>query len=326
MSRAPTIHQIEEAHARIRPYIRRTPTIPFAPLRENLPYTIWLKCENVQVTGSFKTRGAVNRVLALTDDELSRGIITASGGNHGLGVTYAARLRGITPTVFVPVKADESRRERLRRWGAKVVVQGRDWDDAYTAAVAMSRETGATNIHPFDDPWVIAGQGTAMVELLEDCPEPLDAVIGGIGGGGLMSGIALCSKARSPKTLVIGVEPTGAASMTASLQAGKLVELASVKSIADTLSPRSVGPLTLEIASKFMDRIALVDDSEMMSAINKLWDECNLLVEPSAAAPLAALLTGKAALPAGSRVGLIVSGGNINAEPAIDSYRRLTSA
>src|SRR4051812_47934908 len=123
-----TLQQIVEAHSRILPYIRRTPTIRFAPLREELPYQIWLKCENLQVTGSFKTRGAVNRVLALTSEEVGRGIITASGGNHGLGVAYAARLRGVTPTVYVPDKADESRRERLRRWGAQVIAEGDDWD------------------------------------------------------------------------------------------------------------------------------------------------------------------------------------------------------
>ena len=315
-----TLQQVVEAHSRIKPYIRRTPTVRFAPLREDLPYKIWLKCENLQVTGSFKTRGAVNRVLALTAEEVGRGIITASGGNHGLGVTYAARLRGATPTVYVPQKADESRRERLRRWGAHVVAEGRDWDDAYAAALKKSEETGAAIVHPFDDPWIIAGQGTAMAEFLEDCTEPLDAVIAGIGGGGLISGIAVCSKAQSPKTAVIGVEPSGAASMTASIQAGKLVELPAVKSIADTLSARKVGPLTLEICMRFVDRIVLVEDVDMVNAINKLWEEHNLLVEPSGAAPLAALLSGKTGLPPGSRVGLIVSGGNIDAHSAIDRY------
>ena len=315
-----TLQQVEEARSRITPYIRRTPTVRFRPLREDLPYSIWLKCENLQVTGSFKTRGAVNRVLALTDDEVRRGIITASGGNHGLGVTYAAGLRGVTPTVYVPLRADESRRVRLRRWGAHVVAEGKDWDDAYAAASARGNETGATLIHPFDDPWVIAGQATAMAELLEDCPEPLDVVIAGIGGGGLISGIAVCAKARSPKILVVGVEPSGAASMTASIQAGKLVELPSINTIADTLSARKVGPLTLEICNKLVDRIALVEDANLVSAISRLWVEYNLLVEPSAAAPLAALIEGRTDIPAGSRVGLIVSGGNIDAQPSIDRY------
>ena len=143
-----TLQQIEEARSKITPYVRRTPTIRLRPLRDELPYTIWLKCENLQVTGSFKARGAVNRVLALTPEEISRGIITASGGNHGLGVAYAARLRGITPTVYVPQKADESRRERLRRWGAHVIAEGRDWDDAFSAALEESRRTGGSPTRP----------------------------------------------------------------------------------------------------------------------------------------------------------------------------------
>ena len=316
-----TLPEVEDAHSRIKPHIRRTPTVLFAPLREPLPYRIWLKCENLQVTGSFKARGAVNRIASLAAEEVSRGIITASGGNHGLGVAYAARLRGVVPTVYVPERADESRRERLRRWGAQVIAEGRDWDDAYEAAAAESKRTGATLIHPFDDPWVIAGQGTAMSEFLDDCPERLDAVIAGIGGGGLISGIAVCSKARSPRIAVIGAEPAGAASMTASIQAGKLVELPQVTSIADTLSPRRVGPLTLDICRRMVDRVVVIDDIDMINAMRALWEEFNLLVEPSAAAGLAALTTGKAGLPSGSCVGLVVSGGNIDARPALDRFR-----
>jgi threonine dehydratase len=315
-----TLRQVEEAHSRIRPFIRRTPTIPFAPLREELPYKIWLKCENLQVTGSFKTRGAVNRILMLSDEEVRRGIITASGGNHGLGVAYAATLRGVVPTVYVPVKANESRRDRLRRWGAQVIVEGKDWDDAYAAACERSRQTGATMVHPFEDPWIIAGQGTAMAELIEDCPETLDAVIAGIGGGGLISGLAVYAKNKQPAMAVFGVEPTGAASMTASIRANAVVELPEVRSIADTLSPRSVGPLTLAICLQYVNDIALVEDKDMILALNKLWSESNLLVEPSAAAPLAALIERRTNIPEGSRVGLIVSGGNIDAQPAIARY------
>ena len=141
-----------------------------------------MKCENLQVTGSFKTRGAVNRVLALSDDEVQRGIITASGGNHGLGVTYAAGLRGVTPTVYVPLRADESRRVRLRRWGAHVVAEGKDWDDAYAAASARGNETGATLIHPFDDPWVIAGQGTIGTAVRDPSGPVISGAPGASGG------------------------------------------------------------------------------------------------------------------------------------------------
>lgn len=315
-----TWQDIEIAHSRIIDHIRRTPTVAFAPLRDLLPYEVLLKLENLQVTGSFKPRGALNKILSLKAEMLSRGIITASGGNHGLGVAYAAWLLGVSATVYVPEKAHQARRDRLARWDAAVIVHGRDWDDAYAAAVIDAEQTGRCLVHPFNDPLVIAGQGTVGAELLADSGGRLDAVIVPIGGGGLISGVATYVKERSPQTVVIGVEPTGAASMTASVQAQHVVELPEVRSIADTLSPRRVGEWTLEATRRYVDRIVLLDDNALCRALRVLWNEFNLLVEPSGAATLAVLLEDKADLPHGARVGVIVSGGNIDAGPALAQF------
>lgn len=314
-----TLRDIQIASSRISDRIRRTPTVSFAPLRNPLPYEVLLKLENLQVTGSFKPRGALNKILSLEPEILNCGIITASGGNHGLGVAYAAWLLGVPATVYVPERANQARRDRLARWGATVIVHGRDWDDAYAAAVIDAEQTGRCLVHPFNDPSVIAGQGTVGIELLADSG-PLDAVIVPIGGGGLISGMAMYVKEQSPHTVVIGVEPTGAASMTASLQAQHIVELPEIRSIADTLSPRRVGELTLEAARRYVDRVVLVDDDALVRAMRVLWNEFNLLVEPSGAAALAVLLEDKVDLPHGARVGIVVSGGNIDTGPALAQF------
>jgi threonine dehydratase len=316
-----TLEDIATAHLHIRDLVRRTPTVRFSPLRESLSYEVWLKLENQQVTGSFKPRGALNCVRSLDPETLRRGLLTASGGNHGLGVAYAAKLAAVPVTVYVPEKANQARRNRLSRWGAEVIVHGRDWDDAYAAAAEDSRQTGRYLIHPFNDPCVMAGQGTVGLELLSDCGTSLDAVVVAIGGGGLISGIAAAVKESSPNTSVVGVEPRGAASMTAALEAGRVVELKEVRSIADTLSPRRVGDLTLETARRYVDQIVLIDDAAMCRAMQLLWNEFNLLVEPSGAAALAVLLEDTSRITPGSRVGVVVSGGNIDAGPVLDQFR-----
>ncbi|MBI4472022.1 MAG: threonine/serine dehydratase [Acidobacteria bacterium] len=311
---------MKNARERIRGRVRHTPTVPFTPLRDRLPCGVWLKLENLQVTGSFKPRGAVNHALSIPPEELKLGLLTASGGNHGLGVAYAGSLLSVPVTVYVPEKANQARRDRLARWGAEVIVEGRDWDDSYAAAVRDHERTKRPLIHPFNDPFVIAGQGTVGVELVEDGGVAFDAVVIAIGGGGLIAGVSLAIKSMSPKTRVIGVEPTGAASMLASVKANRLVELPEIRTIADTLSARRVGELTLELTQRYVDEIVLVDDAAMVRATKFLWNEFNLLVEPSAAASLAALLEEKLKIAAGSRVGIVVCGGNINAAPALDQF------
>ena len=315
------IDDIQRAAERVHGLVRRTPTVRLAPLRVARPFEIYAKLESMQVTGSFKPRGAINKILALQRREVERGIVTASGGNHGLGVAYAARHLGVPATVFVPERASAARRDRLARWGAEVVVHGKDWDDSYCASLEFAERKGLPAVHAFNDPHIIAGQGTVGLELLADAGTDLDAVIVPIGGGGLIAGVATCIKQSRPGVRVVGVEPVGSATMTASLEAGRVVELEKVDSIADTLSPRRTGELNLEAARRFVDDVVLVTDDQMLDAMRVLWDELNLLVEPSGAASLAALLTGRAGIEAGARLGIVVSGANLDAGPAIAQFQ-----
>jgi threonine dehydratase len=314
------LDDIERAAGRVRGLVRRTPTVRVAPLRVERPYDVYAKLECLQVTGSFKPRGALNKLLSLDRREVGRGVVTASGGNHGLGVAYAARHLGVPATVFVPERASAARRARLADWGAEVVVHGRDWDDSYAAARDLAERGGLPLVHAFDDPAIAAGQGTVGVELLADAGAELDAVIVPVGGGGLLTGVATAVKAARPGARVVGVEPEGAAGLTASLAAGRVVELASVDTIADTLAPRRAGELALEAARRHVDDVVLVSDDELRRAMRAWWDELNLLVEPAGAASLAALLSGRAGVEPGARVGLVVSGANLGVEPAIGQF------
>jgi threonine dehydratase len=315
------IDDIQRAAERIHGLVRRTPTVRLAPLRVARPFEIYAKLESLQVTGSFKPRGAVNKILALERQEVERGIVTASGGNHGLGVAYAARHLGVPATVFVPERASAARRDRLARWGAEVVVHGKDWDDSYRASLEFAERKGLPAVHAFNDPHIIAGQGTVGLELLADAGMDLDAVIVPVGGGGLIAGVATSVKQSRPGVRVVGVEPVGSPTLSASLEAGRVVELEKVDSIADTLSPRRTGELNLEAARRFVDDVVLVTDDQMLDAMRVLWDELNLLVEPSGAASLAALLTGRAGIEAGARLGIVVSGANLDAGPAIAQFQ-----
>jgi threonine dehydratase len=314
------LDDIERAAERIRGLVRRTPTVHLAPLRVARPFDVWAKLECLQVTGSFKPRGATNKVLSLDRREAERGVVAASGGNFGLGVAYAARHLGVPATIFVPERASAARRERLARWGAEVVVYGRDWDDSYRESLEFAERERRPTLHAFDDPHVIAGQGTAGLELLADAGTDLDVVIVPIGGGGLLAGIATAVKRLRPNVRVVGVEPTGSPTMTASLEAGRVVELERVDSIADTLSPRRAGDLTFEATRRFVDEVVLVTDDQLRAAMRAYWDELNLLVEPAGAAALAALVSGAARVEPGSRVAVVASGANLDAEPAIAQF------
>jgi threonine dehydratase len=278
-----TLADVRAARARIAAHVRVTPVLRSGPDQSD----VWLKLEQLQHGGSFKARGACNRIFAADETKLRNGVVTASGGNHGLGVAYAASRRGVPATIYLPERAPQSTERRLREIGVAVERHGRDWDDAWSVAAAREQATDALLVHPFEDPEVIAGQGTLGLELLEQLGR-LDAVVVAIGGGGLIGGIAFTIKALAPSTRVIGVEPTGATAMKDSIAAGKLVSLARVDTIAGTLAPRNVGPNTLALAQRWVDEIVLVSDDEMMRAMKTLWAEARLLVEPAGAAALAA--------------------------------------
>ncbi|MBX3199728.1 MAG: pyridoxal-phosphate dependent enzyme [Labilithrix sp.] len=274
---------------------------------ERLPGDVWLKLECLQVTGSFKARGALNRVLSLAPDQARRGIVTASGGNHGLAVAYAGRAIGAPTTVYLPRLTPEAKAKRIARWGAEVIRAGEVWDDAHAAALAHAERDGLTYVHPFADPEVVAGQGTIALEVFEQAPET-DALVIAIGGGGLMAGVGAAARLLRPGIRVIGVEPVGAPTLHASLAADRLIELPSIATAAGTLAPRRSDPYTFELVRAVADTIVLVTDDEMRDAARYLLDNAGVGVELSGAAALAALLTGKAPLAGATRPCALVCG------------------
>jgi threonine dehydratase len=287
---------LQDAARRIAPHVRRTPLLDAGPLPGGEPGSrLRLKLENLQVTGSFKARGATNRMLTLPPAQVARGLVTASGGNHGLGVAYAGRLAGAPVTIFLPANVPAAKAAKLERWGAKVVRVGEVWDEANQAALAAAEREGTTYMHPFADEQVIAGQGTLALEALDDEPA-IDLMIASIGGGGLIAGVATAVKERHPETRMIGVEATGAPKIHQSLRAGRVIELATVTTAANTLAPRSSHELNFAIIRERVDDVVLVTDEEMYEAARWLWFEAGIAAELSAAAALAAILNGRISL------------------------------
>ena len=304
-SRAVNLETIRAAAGRNAGGIRRTPVLAASALREPpAPGSLFLKLECLQVTGSFKPRGALNKALGL---DAPAGLTTASGGNHGLGVAYAASVLGVPATVFLPHSTPEAKRRKLRGWGAAVRVAGSVFDEANEAALAHARAEGAVYVHPFADPAVVSGQGTVGLELLEDVPDA-DTVLVAVGGGGLVAGIAVALKALRPSIRVIGVEPVGAPTLHDSLEAGVLVTLERVATEAGTLAPLRSAPLNLELVAAGVDRIVLVDDEAMRQAARWLWFEAGVAAELSGAAALAALTTGAYRPTPDERVVAVVCG------------------
>jgi threonine dehydratase len=312
---------IEAARERIAPYVRHTPLLPPPMLREDLPGGLRLKLENMQVSGSFKARGVFNNLLQLGPQERERGVITASGGNHGLALAYGAWRLGLPATIYLPERASADREARIAAWGARVVRHGAAWDDANAQAQAHATAEELIYIHPFDAERTLEGQGTLGLELLDDAPE-LDCVLIAIGGGGLIAGMAAAIKQRRPSVRIVGVEPVGAPSMLRSIEASRLAPLSEVRTIADTLAPRAVSERTLALPQRYVDEIVLVDDAQMVAAMRWLWTECNQLVEPAGAAVLAALFAGAAAVEQHTCPVALICGGNAAAESVFAAYQQ----
>jgi threonine dehydratase len=293
-SDAVELKDIEDARTRIAGRVRRTPMLQVGPVREpgRLPHHLFCKLELLQITGSFKARGAINKLLTLPAETVNRGLGTASGGNHGLGVAYAGWTAHVPVTIYLPHSTPRAKAEKLAAWGAEVRWAGSVWDEANAAALAAAEREGWTYVHPFADPYVIAGQGTIGLEILEDSPE-VDTVVVAIGGGGLIAGVATALKTLRPTLRVIGVEPTGAPTLQASVRAGQLVELEHIATAAGTLAPRRSAEINLAIVRRLVDEIVLVDDEDMRQAARWLWHEFGVGVELSGAAALAALLSGR---------------------------------
>ncbi len=310
---------IDAARTRIAPFIRHTPLMPLPASRGDFHPNLRLKLENVQVAGSFKARGVFNHLLQLDAQQRERGVIAASGGNHGLALAYAAWRLGVSATVYLPARASVDRERRIAAWGARIVRYGDTWDDAHRRAIEHAACEGLYYVHPFDDVRTLEGQGTLGLEVLTDAP-CVDLVLIAVGGGGLIGGVAAALKQARPGIRIIGVEPVGAPTMTVSLNAGRLVELPAVHSIADTLSPRALSERTLDLALRYVDEVALVTDEQMVEAMRWLWTECNQLVEPAGAAVIAALQSGAVDVTRRSAPVAVICGGNADASCVFEGY------
>lgn len=319
MSYSLPLSTYQAARERIRPYVRHTPVAPMPVLTDDLPAQLRLKFENQQVVGSFKPRGVFNTLLQSTPDERSRGVVTASGGNHGVAVAYAAWRLGMPATVYLPATASQDRVARVVAWGARVIQHGRNWDDAHAAANAYAAEQELPYIHPFDAERTLAGQGTLGLELLDDFPA-MDFALIAVGGGGLIAGMADAIKQAKPEVSIVGVEPIGAASMTAAVSAGHVVELPEVRTLADTLAPRAVSERTRALTAKYVDEIVLIEDATMLAAMRWLWLHYNQLVEPSGAAVIAALQSGLVDVARFRCPVALICGGNVAAEAVFSEY------
>jgi threonine dehydratase len=307
--RLPDLDAIQSAQARIAPHVHRTPVLRCRSLDDEVGGELFFKAENFQRIGAFKARGASNAVFSLSEEEARHGVVTHSSGNHGAALAYAASRRGIPAYVVMPENSARVKQENVRRFGATIRFCAPTLDAREAARIALQRETGATLVHPFDDSRVIAGQGTAALELLEQSPG-LDAVVAPVGGGGLLSGTAIAVKSVAPAARVLGAEPANADDAARSFRTGRIEALPATTTIADglrtTLSPRTLGAIRAHVQA-----IGTASEPGIVRAMRMIWERMKIVVEPSAAVPLACLL--EATLDVrGMRVGIILSGGNVD--------------
>lgn len=309
MSALVDLADVEAARDLLAGVVRETPLELFRPLTTNLGGQVWLKCENLQRAGSFKVRGAYTRIARLSPEERARGVVAASAGNHAQGVALAAGLLGTAATVFMPVGAPLPKVAATKGYGARIELTGSTVDEALVAAERFAERTGAVFIHPFDHPDVIAGQATVALEILAGCPE-VRTIVTGVGGGGLISGIAVVAKALRPDIRVIGVQATGAAAYPRSLRAGRPVRLPAFATIADGIAVGCPGDLTFAHVSKLVDDVVTVGDEDISRALLMLLERGKLVVEPAGAVGVAALLVG--AVEVECPTVAVLSGGNID--------------
>jgi threonine dehydratase len=309
MSAAPGFDAIKAARERIAGHVRRTPVLTSESLNEQLRAQLFFKCENLQVSGAFKARGAFNAVLNLPPALAARGVVTHSSGNHGAALALAARSRGITAYVVAPRTTPASKQQNMRRFGANLQLCEPTLVARQAAAEQLVAETGATLIHPFDNADVMAGQGTVALELLEQVAE-LEALVCPIGGGGLISGTAIAAHGIDARIKVLGAEPQGADDAWRSQRAGVITPVAHPSSLADGLLA-TLAPSTFEVIRTQVHAIGTVSEEEIVAAMRRLWEELKILIEPSSAVPVAALLNGALEIT-GQRVGIVLSGGNVD--------------
>ena len=308
-----TAASIRAAHGRVSPSLTDTPVIHSRTLSDLTGCTALFKLENLQMTGSFKERGALNRLLALSEEERARGVIAASAGNHAQALAYHAQRLGISARIVMPERSPLVKVRSTEHWGAEVILTGDTFDDAYAASQAIVEEENRVYIHPFDDPLVVEGQGTLAVDILaHPLCESLDAVLIPVGGGGLIAGVATYLKEVRPEIRVIGVEESTCDAMYQGMNAGKAVTLPPAPIIADGIAVRQVSSNNLQTVSKLVDEIVSVDSDEIANAIMLMLEIEKMVVEGSAAVTLAALVNQRLPMLAGKRVLSVMSGGNID--------------
>lgn len=316
-----TLADVEAARERIAGKVHRTPLVSSHTLGRRLGLTgpAWLKAENLQRTGSFKARGALNKIATLSPEERARGVITVSAGNHAQGVAWAAAAAGVSATVVMAEIASPTKVAATRSYGAEVILHGENNIQAFAEMYRLQAERGLTLVHPFDDPLTVTGQGTIGLEILEDLPDlglgtgsRRDTVVVPIGGGGLIAGIALAIKAQRPGVRIIGVEPEGAPTMHAALAAGAPVPLENISTVADGLTAPSVGVLNLALVREYAEEVVLLTDEAILDGLRFLLERAKLVIEPAGAAAVAALLSGAVKVEPDAKVVALISGGNID--------------
>ncbi|HEU5219902.1 MAG TPA: threonine/serine dehydratase [Gemmatimonadales bacterium] len=305
--------EFQEARTRVAAHAYHTPLFTSGSLSRQTGFEVRLKAELLQRTGSYKIRGPLNKFALLSDEQKRRGVICSSAGNHAQGVALAARIHGIKAVVVMASNATPSKVAATRGYGAEVIQHGTIWDEANELARQLVVERGYTYIHPFDDLQLIAGQGTVGLEIMDDWPD-VDVIVVPIGGGGLISGIALAAKSINPRVRIVGVESSGAPGMQRSVDAGHAVTLERVDCIIDGLRVKKVGDHNVAIALQTVDQIVTLPDAEIFDAMLWVMHHAKLVIEGAAAAPVGAMLKGLVAAPPGARVVCVLSGGNVDLE------------
>jgi len=305
----PTLQTIKEAHERIRQHIHNTPVLTCSAIDKMAECSLFFKCENFQKAGAFKSRGACNVVFSLTEEEANRGVVTHSSGNHAGALARAANRRGIPAYIVMPSTAPDVKVAAVKEYGGQITFCEPTLQARENTATQVIAETGATLVHPYNDVRIIAGQGTAAVELIEKV-ETLDYLLAPVGGGGLLSGSAIAARSMLPKINVIGCEPKNADDAYRSKKAGYIIPSQDPKTIADGLLT-FLGDKTFPVIQEYVDEIVLVTEEAIVHAMKIVWERMKILIEPSAAVPLAAVLSNRIQVK-GKRVGIIFSGGNVD--------------
>lgn len=306
-----TLDMIKEAKSTIKDIVKETPLIESVKMSEKTGANVYLKCENLQKTGSFKIRGACNKIANLTQEEKEKGVIASSAGNHAQGVALGAKMNGIKATIVMPSTAPLAKVTATKGYGAEVVLNGLVYDDAYAKAVELQKETGATFLHPFNDEYVIAGQGTISLEILEQL-ENVDTIVCPIGGGGIIAGVATAAKAIKPSIKIVGVQTANIPSTKASFEKGEVTSAFKDVTIADGIAVKTPGDLTFSIVKELVDEVVVVEEDEIAQAMLFLLENQKVTAEGAGAVSTAAIWSDKYIPKKGENVVCIISGGNVD--------------